>query len=533
MALFATQEWSFAQKAMDLLTTNPFHPGWMEKQREVMGESAPNVGDVYAWQPGWGLWGPDTVYPNVVALSDQITEIGDRLRLRLREGAVASEQELALYETLSLYRLYREYGSQMDRWIDHAVRGSRQPKEPDAAPDEPPSPSVKEVWRRFLEDHKDLLHLEGRTFPLHFEPSHLFACFYLFRRAFYHIFFNIVGTSRPITRLRSSVWESIVTHDFRSWSRALYQRMHDFPTLITGPSGTGKELVAQAIGRSQYIPFNPVKQEFVTDFRTAFHAVNLSALPSLLIEAELFGHIKGSFAGAVRDRKGRLEECPEHGTVFLDEIGELPPEIQVKLLRVLQTRHFQSVGANEDRPFRGKIISATNRDLIAEMQAGRFREDFYYRLCADQIATPSLREQLTDRPEDLGLMVEFVCRSVVGEEQAPELAQEVVSWIHCHMHTYAWPGNFRELEQCVRSYAIRKDYHPIPHTPPDSLERACAPLAALLLTRKANLAESERMLFTLVRAGTSTDREAAEILHCDYRTLQARLKVPLPRSSEK
>ena len=101
------------------------------------------------------------------------------------------------------------------------------------------------------------LQLKGYSFPLHFKPEHVFACFFLFRRAFYHIFFNIVGTSKPIAGSAAAVWESIVTHDFLGWTQSLYQRMQDFPTLITGPSGTGKELVAQAIGRSLYIPFDP------------------------------------------------------------------------------------------------------------------------------------------------------------------------------------------------------------------------------------------------------------------------------------
>jgi DNA-binding NtrC family response regulator len=310
--------------------------------------------------------------------------------------------------------------------------------------------------------------------------------------------------------------------------------MRDFPTLITGPSGTGKELVAQAIGRSLYIPFDPAKDAL--DFLKAYNPVNLSALPPLLIEAELFGHVKGAFAGAVRDRIGRLEECPEHGAVFLDEIGELTAEIQVKLLRVLQARRFQRVGANEDKKFLGKIIAATNRDLAAEMQAGRFREDFYYRLCADQIRTPSLREQLADRPEDLPLMVEFVCRLVVGEEAAVGFAREVVGWIEQHLRGYTWPGNFRELEQCVRSYTIRKEYHPVrpgrppvengpPRPPCDPVAEACATLADALLSQKTTYDEIERQLFTLVRGGTPTAKEAASRLGLrDYRTLQARLR---------
>ncbi len=263
-----------------------------------------------------------------------------------------------------------------------------------------------------------------------------------------------------------------------------------------------------------------------------------------LIESEVFGHVKGAFTGAVSDRIGRLEECPEHGALFLDEIGELTGEIQVKLLRLLQTRRFQRVGANKDKEFLGKILAETNRDLDAEMEARRFRPDFYYRLCADRIRTPSLREQLNDRPSDLQLFVEFVCRNVVGEDRAVEFAQKVVVWIEQHLRGYDWPGNFRELEQCVRSYLIRKEYHPAqrvqskvdkgsPQPPRDLLEEACEMLAAAAEEVKAACADNadlkkqplflriKRRLFIQVRARAATDQEAAALLGIDVRTLKA------------
>ncbi len=119
-------------------------------------------------------------------------------------------------------------------------------------------------------------------------PEHVFSCFFSFRRAFYHIFFNIIGAPKPIAELRSRVWESVVAHDFLGWMQGLHQRMKDFPTLITGPSGTGKERVAEAIGRSAYILFDPKKKSFEVDFLKAFMPVNLSALSPQPIESKLF-----------------------------------------------------------------------------------------------------------------------------------------------------------------------------------------------------------------------------------------------------
>jgi DNA-binding NtrC family response regulator len=147
--------------------------------------------------------------------------------------------------------------------------------------------------------------------------------------------------------------------------------------------------------------------------------------------------------------------------VFLDEIGDLDPAIQVKLLRVLQTREFQSLGDTKTQRFEGKIVAATHRDLAAEMGAGRFREDLYYRLCSDLITTPSLREQLQDASHDLEELVRFIARRIVGPEESDAVTAEVLHWIQSHLGPdYGWPGNFRELEQCVRNILVRREYRP-------------------------------------------------------------------------
>lgn len=237
--------------------------------------------------------------------------------------------------------------------------------------------------------------------------------------------------------------------------------MGDITTLITGPSGSGKELVARAIGLSRYVPFDPRAEAFVENFALTFHPLNLSALSPSLLESELFGHKRGAFTGALADHVGWLERCSPRGTVFLDEIGELDVALQVKLLRILQTRMFQRVGDPTARRFRGKIVTATNRDLDAAIATHRFRADLYYRLCADILVTPSLLEQQKDSPGDLPLWVDYIARHM-GENEPAQLVEEVVGWVGKNLgHDYAWPGNFRELEQCVRNIWIRKVYRPI------------------------------------------------------------------------
>ena len=201
--------------------------------------------------------------------------------------------------------------------------------------------------------------------------------------------------------MRAAVWQSIFTHDMRRYRRTLFERMSEFATLVTGPSGTAKELVARAIAQSPYLPFDDRRMTFPGDDAAPFFPINISALSPTLVESELFGHRRGSFTGAVGDRKGWLEACSALGSVFLDELGDMDLAIQVKLLRVIETRTFHPVGDTASRRFQGKLIAATNRDLAAGIRNGRFREDLYYRLCSDQISTPSLSRQLSDSPQML------------------------------------------------------------------------------------------------------------------------------------
>jgi len=168
--------------------------------------------------------------------------------------------------------------------------------------------------------------------------------------------------------LRASIWQSVFTHE-RAPLHPHDVRPHGrFHHADLRPSGTGKEIIASAIGLSRYIPFDPKTKTFAEPFTESFHPLNLSALSPTLIESELFGHRKGAFTGAVEDRAGWMETCPRLGTIFLDEIGEVDTSIQVKLLRVIQTRTFNRIGETRPRQFVGKIVAATNRDLAAEMK---------------------------------------------------------------------------------------------------------------------------------------------------------------------
>ena len=226
---------------------------------------------------------------------------------------------------------------------------------------------------------------------------------------------NIIGKSRPMREVFSAIEAAADS---------------DATVLIHGESGTGKELVAGAIHYNSTRKSHPL----VT--------VNCSALSETLLESELFGHIKGAYTGAVRDRAGRFEEA-EGGTIFLDEIGELSPFIQVKLLRVLQEREIERVGESRKRKINIRIVTATHQDLYAKVQEGTFREDLYYRLKVFPILLPPLRS----RKEDIPLLISHFIKAF-NDKTGKQIVDISRRAMRIFMD-YSWPGNVRELENAI------------------------------------------------------------------------------------
>jgi nitrogen regulation protein NR(I) len=205
----------------------------------------------------------------------------------------------------------------------------------------------------------------------------------------------------------------------------------DATALITGESGTGKELVARAI----YHHSDRNQQPFL--------AVNCAAIPEQLLESELFGHERGAFTGATNQRVGKFEQC-NHGTIFLDEIGDMTPATQTKILRVLQSGTFERVGGNQPMQVDVRVIAATNKPLEAAVAAKQFREDLFYRLNVVRLPIPPLRE----RPDDIPLLVNYFLEKNARELQKPP--KSVAANVIRALEKYHWPGNVRELENAIR-----------------------------------------------------------------------------------
>lgn len=517
-SLFEAIDRPKAEALCRLTWCNPFHEERVALERQALGEAwrSPPI-DGMDWEGGLPIAAAN---PNTNALAELSRRLANEARERLRRR-VPSAHERETYRDLVVFALFYQF-------VDDFHKLMRTGRERGVVPLKCP------FYDRFRLEIEKFFPSDQPELRLEIPLEQLFACFFQVRRAYAHIHECIIGASPTSRRLRARVWQSIFTRDMARYVRALTGRMGDLITLITGPSGSGKELVARAIALSRHIPFDPARREFAEDYLRGFYPINLAALSPTLIESELFGHRRGSFTGALGDRLGYFEVCGPNGTVFLDEIGETDNAIQVKLLRVLQTRVFQRIGDTEPRKFSGKIVAATNRDLVREMRAGRFREDFYYRLCADHVHTPALREILHESPDELTTLIRHIAARVAGLAEADALTIEATSVLQRSLPTdYAWPGNFRELEQAVRNILVHGDYVP------ESLSAATATtsivsngdghgspeeLAANLDAGKLTAEELLRRYVNRVHQLSGSYEEAARRLALDRRTVKKYLK---------
>jgi Nif-specific regulatory protein len=268
----------------------------------------------------------------------------------------------------------------------------------------------------------------------------------------------------------------------------------DSTVLIRGESGTGKELVARAIHANSLRPSKP------------FVAINCAAIPETLLESELFGHEKGAFTGAAATKKGKFESA-EDGTLLLDEIGEMAPLLQSKLLRVLQQREFERLGGTRLLPFNARVIAATNKNLEQAIKAGEFRQDLYYRLNVVSVSLPPLREHREDIPTlALHFANKFAAKSKRGFKGISPEARSLLM-------QYSWPGNIRELENAIEhAIVLGLTDEILPEDLPEALlEEQSSEVAAALYHNTLNQTKKQ-LVITAMDEAKGNHIEAAKLL---------------------
>jgi sigma-54 dependent transcriptional regulator, flagellar regulatory protein len=402
--------------------TNPFSRARLEIDRRITGDTS--------GRPWVGIR-PDAIRE----VSGRIEKLDADKPIRIQEFRKAEQQ------ILEHVFLFDEYHKLNDLFDDLTARQ-------DAAGDEPLKvPFARQAVRRLID--RGIGPDEAKRY---------FSAFYQIRRAFYFIEKSLIGQSPSMKKLREDLWNNIFTFDINQYQLYLWDRMEDFSTLLLGPTGSGKGAAAAAIGQSGFIPYDDKNNVFAPSFTRTFVSVNLSQFAETLLESELFGHARGAFTGAVDAHDGLFALCGRHGAIFLDEIGDLSPQVQLKLLKVLEERTFSPVGSHKRLRFSGRVIAATNIDLDELRRRKRFRDDFYYRLCSDCIVVPGLAQRIRENPHELDDLIAHTVRIITGQD-SPELVATVADVIDKRLGPqYPWPGNVRELAQCVRRVILSNDY---------------------------------------------------------------------------
>lgn len=421
MEKLSSSDREFFSRVYDSAFLNPFSDERLDSDASAVGK--PKADEAFAF------------------LGELLAKLDERLRMVLGGGHLVSDYGFEDAQLLEIALLFKELHSHRGE-LDSYIRA--QSLEGDQII---PADFASGI---FQEIHSNGIPVE--------RAENYVALMFQTRRAYYFISTGLTGRCKSVRELRKELWNAIFTHDAHLYVDRLWNRLEDFSTLLLGETGTGKGAAAQALGRSNYIPYQSQKKRFTENFTKAFLSINLSEFSENLIESELFGHKKGSFTGAVGDREGIFSRCSRRGAIFLDEVGELSEQIQIKLLRILQQRVFSPVGGYEILRFGGRIIAATNQDIAKRRMEGKFRNDFYYRLSSVQIRVPTLRQRIEETESELELLVSDIVRRLVGEEE-PKLTERLVEVMRLELpKRYQWPGNVRELEQAVRSILLTGHY---------------------------------------------------------------------------
>jgi DNA-binding NtrC family response regulator len=424
-----------------LFTTSPFEERWLAILKRILGPAYQETGRVLALVDQAPL-------PNLPRVIDLLRPMHAGVRARLKAGASATAAELSAYVAVGLLLLNYGFDAELQEVADTGVT--------------PP-----DLLARFQANHRAMFALPGLSLDVPPAKVALEVC-YQVRRAFHILHTTLRGISPEAGKLRARVWNACFPGgDLLAYARGGHARRTGVHTLILGDTGTGKELVARALAYARHLPYSEADQRFTGRATEGFHVVNTSGLAVNLVDSLLFGHKKGAFTGADRDMPGVLAKCAAGEVLFLDEFGDLPPEVQVKLLRVIEQRKYTPVGATEERALGGTLVFAAQPALF---RGGGFRRDMRHRLHEHVVRLPSLRARIDSDPAELPFLVQLFAREVAGPADAEGLVAAVLRIAEGRLRSYPWSGNVRELRGCVSNVHEQREYEPPSgYAPPPSL----------------------------------------------------------------
>lgn len=508
------------QDGAALVTTNPFEERWLILQKRILGRAYQDLGRVLAMRG-------DPRIPNLGRLIEALRPVHARLRRRLRAGAAVAPEARDAYVAVGLLFLYAGFEAEL---LDVARTGI----------------AAGDLLTRFHANHAAMFTLPGAPLDAPAPRVMLEVC-YQARRAFEAVHTGLRGVSPEAGKLRARVWNArFPGGDLLRYARGGQARQDGVHTLILGDTGTGKELVARALAYSRHLPYSEAHRAFTVRPTEGFHVVNTSGLAANLVDSLLFGHVKGAFTGADRDAPGVLAKCAPGQVLFLDEFGDLAPEVQIKLLRVVEERKYTPVGATEERALGGSLLFAAQPALFR----GRgFRQDMRHRLHEHVIRLPSLRARLDSDPAELPFLVRLFATKVAGAADAERLTGEVLRIVETKLQGYRWAGNVRELRGCVSNVYEQREYEPPSgYEPPSAGAPAGAPstklapssrpaalvakapesgadLARAVLEGTISMADLKQRYIAHTHAQTGSYTETAKRLGIDWRTVRSAVEV--------
>ena len=287
---------------------------------------------------------------------------------------------------------------------------------------------------------------------------HYLSIYYQMRRARYFLDKTLIGNSASMEKLRHDLWNSIFTHDFSLYERFLWDRVRELSTMFVGAAGSGKKTAAAAVSYCSYIPFNEKTEAFTESFTGCFFPVKVAQYSGLRLESELFGHQKKSYTEALENYQGVFSRCSAQGTVFLDNICEVPLPVQARLKGVVQDRSYTPIGEQTAHEFPGRVMAAAPGTLATIRAEGQLRDDLYHHLGVNTITLPSLQQCLQENPADLELLIIHILGKYT-DQTATQLVGLIIERMHEHVGIgYGWPGNLLELEQIVKRILMVSHY---------------------------------------------------------------------------